>query len=354
MDQYKKRDANIELIRDIGMLSVIMLHCLCIFPNQYPIKGVLKAFLLNGVPLFWIIMGYFLFINCNFKNKMIKTIKNILIPAVITMLIAQIFNEWINSTQKFFQCLHNLNIDWNNLLSNIFSWNAGMYHCSHLWYIFSYVKIVMCFPVLKLLCEDENEKNEARKYFIILTFIAILASDLQHIFSVKFNFQPIVIFTPFTSNVLYVLLGYELSKKDTIKIIHGRGKLLLIYMFCNLANGVLAMIDLKINGNSDYFYHTNSVLIIISSVVLFSIFKQLDIEKMWGKNIIYFFGKRSFYIYLIHMLVLDKVVSTPLFYQLTLNTPVIVQYIILSVIVLSISTVLASCILFIKKIMNRT
>ena len=34
MDQYKKRDANIELIRDIGMLSVIMLHCLCIFPNQ--------------------------------------------------------------------------------------------------------------------------------------------------------------------------------------------------------------------------------------------------------------------------------------------------------------------------------
>ena len=127
MDQYKKRDANIELIRDIGMLSVIMLHCLCIFPNQYPIKGVLKAFLLNGVPLFWIIMGYFLFINCNFKNKMIKTIKNILIPAIITMLIAQIFNEWINSTQNFFQCLLNLNIDWNNLLSNIFSWNAGMY-----------------------------------------------------------------------------------------------------------------------------------------------------------------------------------------------------------------------------------
>ena len=51
MDQYKKRDANIELIRDIGMLSVIMLHCLCIFPNQYPIEGVLKAFLLIFVTL---------------------------------------------------------------------------------------------------------------------------------------------------------------------------------------------------------------------------------------------------------------------------------------------------------------
>lgn len=56
-----KRESSIELARIIGCIIVVSLHCLCIFYASTNITYLFKAFLLNGVPLFWFITGYFLF-----------------------------------------------------------------------------------------------------------------------------------------------------------------------------------------------------------------------------------------------------------------------------------------------------
>lgn len=57
----KERDVSIELIRIVGSMIVVALHCLCILYSSKSVIYLFKAFLLNGVPLFWIIMGYYLF-----------------------------------------------------------------------------------------------------------------------------------------------------------------------------------------------------------------------------------------------------------------------------------------------------
>lgn len=57
----KERDVSIELIRIVGSMIVVALHCLCILYSSKSVIYLFKAFLLNGVSLFWIIMGYYLF-----------------------------------------------------------------------------------------------------------------------------------------------------------------------------------------------------------------------------------------------------------------------------------------------------
>lgn len=57
----KKRESNVELIRIIACVIVIAIHSLRIFDAPKNIVFLFKAFVLNGVPLFWFITGYFMF-----------------------------------------------------------------------------------------------------------------------------------------------------------------------------------------------------------------------------------------------------------------------------------------------------
>lgn len=154
---------NIEIVRIVAIFIVIALHIsLPYIENDLVVydRLLIKSFLLDAVPCFWLIMGFFLFNGRSFRYKLKNALVKIALPSFLVMLLSQIFASWIYSQSSIIYCLKNINIDVINLFSNIIKWNAGMILCPHLWYVFEYLKIILWYPLLKYLCvNNENQKK---------------------------------------------------------------------------------------------------------------------------------------------------------------------------------------------------
>lgn len=109
----KKKDINIELVRIVACLIVISLHVSqsYIIDNTLD-KGrlLLRCLFIDGVTLFWFIMGYFLF-KKTFKENLKRTITKILIPGILTIVLTQIFYEWIIGTSSLITCIKEFSIN---------------------------------------------------------------------------------------------------------------------------------------------------------------------------------------------------------------------------------------------------
>ena len=307
----KERDVSIELIRIVGSMIVVALHCLCILYSSKSLIFLFKAFLLTGVPLFWIIMGNPLGATgggyCVLR-KYKKAVEKIIFPALLVMIFTELFLEYINSHSTILNVVSNPYIDWNGLIKGIMRWECARDEYAHLWYVFSYVKILICFPVIRYICCEEKEKTYVRRILIVLLVITRLSVEIQHLF---FDRTYLIIYAPFSDIAIgYVLIGYEF--KHYWKDIKQINKLicLFIYVTANLGIYILNRLDMSINEVENYFHSAGSVGIIISSCMLFAMIKHcswVNTSKNILYNIVSFAGSKTFGIYLIHYMIIRKI-----------------------------------------------
>ena len=82
----KKRNVNIELVRIIACISVIALHTWKgsgIDTVSKTIKGVIRVFEKHNNPLFFMIMGFFLFVgNKSYTDRIKDLVKKIIVPFI--------------------------------------------------------------------------------------------------------------------------------------------------------------------------------------------------------------------------------------------------------------------------------
>lgn len=308
-----KRDVTFELIRIVACFIVICLHTSTWYISGGSIDSqalLIKCFLQDAVPLFWFIMGYFLFRSKNFSKLFKKAFYQVIIPAFIVMLCSQILAPWLYGKATLMQCLVQPHIDYKNLFGNIIQWKASMTLCGHLWYIFSYIKVILWFPLISYVCTQDEKTKIARYFLFLLTIIGVLITDIQ-----QFVTLPIGTIKPFMildNSLFYVLLGYEIStRKQTIeenkkKIIPIGG---VLFFLANIARYYLTKKLYMHNPSNDYFMHINSIDSFISSISLFlvllCIFSSFNFNDNY-KNFILSISSKTFYIYLIHRGLYEK------------------------------------------------
>ena len=118
----KQRDYRVELMRIVGCLIVIGVHTLpsaMIGEGEYSKSLVLlSCFLGDGVAVFWIICGFYLFRNYDYKKVLKRTIDKVLFPYLLYEVFifyfydAVVGNELIkgslsHSAEEYFQVLRN-------------------------------------------------------------------------------------------------------------------------------------------------------------------------------------------------------------------------------------------------------
>ena len=221
----REHDYNIDLIRIFAIFAVIGYHIALTTYNVYEVgvdwsRLFTKAWIQDGVGLFFIITGFFLANGKSYKQILKTTLKKVVLPAFICMCICQFFNEWILNKDTFMNCLTNIDVgDFTAMLTAIF---AGDTHAvlpiaAHLWYIFAYIEIMIFMPVFQLVCKPNNETKCVRYVLIFMCFMNMLVKDIQ-----KFYVNPIVhyftVFSMIGPHMMMVLIGYELCLyKDKIK-----------------------------------------------------------------------------------------------------------------------------------------
>lgn len=318
--KLSKRDISIDLIRIVACLSVIATHlCLQVLNQCYNridwSRLLEKSFLTDGVPLFFIITGFFLVNGRSYKKIWKSTIKKILIPTLIFVLFTQVFYLFIVNKESFIYCIQNFNINAIGIINAILKADVSYLNstCAHLWYIFSYIKIVIWIPILWLVCKNTRETNLARRIMMILSFLNLVLDDVQKFITLPIGEIHLLNMIP--TEILYVLLGYELfahkekiknNKKIAIISLIGffainflRYKIEMQYMVLNYLTDIV--------GRINFMEWRNTSINIFSAIFLFCFLYSFEIKNEKLSKIILWISNKTFGIYLIHYVILAKI-----------------------------------------------
>ena len=321
-DRVDKRDYSIDLIRVIACVLVVATHVsLQVFNEYYHevdwSRLIEKCFFTDGVPLFFMITGFFI-INGRVYKKIVKsTLFKVILPSFIYVLFAQIFYMFILNKESFVWCLKNafVNLNLGGILESVLKADVVPINslCAHLWYIYSYIKIILWVPVIWLLCSEEKNPKLARRMIIIFGVLGMLIVDIQKFITLPFG--KIALMQYVDRELIYVLLGYELFiNRDRIK---NNKKLcigsLLGWILINIIRYKIENHYMVINsfynivGRDNFLEWRYTVLNVFSGILLFIFLYSFEIKNEKLNKIIYNLSKKTFGIYLIHYLLIAKV-----------------------------------------------
>ncbi len=184
MSKQKKHDLNVELLRILACLMVIMIHV-----RPFPFDGdtlrnaVVLIFVLNGpaVATFFLISGFFISGRQSLKHIYLRFLKGVILPTAIFVFVLGLIRPWIDNPDiGLFESIlssHPFTI-LSDTIQGFLAFDTvrfGIY-ADHLWYIFSYAGIMLWMPIIHALIKH----NEALPLKITL-LIAALHYTLQNL-----------------------------------------------------------------------------------------------------------------------------------------------------------------------------
>ena len=268
-----RRDINIQIIRILAMLSIVICHIVQETNNKYLVMS--AQFFNIGVYIFLIISGY-LYSEKNIEVKSFykKRFLKIILPMYIFMIpifILQIID-------KRFQIKYFIIYLFN--LQGIFGTIVGT---GHLWFLTAIAFCYFMLPILQIIKNKNNERiNDI--FVIVMGIIAILICYINRILGT----QMICLFA-FSIGYFYVKKIYLKENISTFKIIGVFFLTIIIRLAMKILVDGTVIYDLIIVGFTQ----------IIASVCIIIFIKKFNKKSNAGK-ILNEMDKYSFYIYITH------------------------------------------------------
>lgn len=305
----KNRIYQIDLLKIIGLFFVVMVHHLVFIVDtstKYPFLYILKS----CVPIFMICTGFFLFKKeKNIKDMWKQNILRFIVPYLLICLLGLVIT--VVSTPSRLNTLPSF------LLEFASKWQLHDMtgYSFHLWYILALLGIYISYPVLNLLCKEDEEISKIRRYVMLITLITgFISPTIEITFGINiFPRYGLAIFDMYY--VLYVLLGYEfylLYKKDLIEQFSKKYYLwILIFgtVLCTLfTKGSYILLEYNIKGMALTPYGLyNTVPILIFSIGFILFIWRIKIKNVKLQNFICHLGRNSFVYYLIHSFIVTPI-----------------------------------------------
>ncbi len=315
----KQLNFSIEFLRILCTLMVIGIHTFMNFRKinfiiSYDVLYV-ESFIRCTVPLFFMISGFFIFKSKKSSPTLLKQLFfNVVVPTLITLLLLQWFDGFLNSRTSFIHDLFAVNIDFNDLFSNLLVFSSESKNAFYLWYVFSLIFVYLWVPLLRYICIDESSANKIRHSLEVLCFVStILVPTLLAVFPTWSINIPTVLTDHY---LLYFLLGFEFrllwdKKPEFFKKKSTRISSFVIYL---LGTGLSVYLALNFdiarnNGLTSIFYRYEMLGVFIQAIALFAFFLGITLHNKALKKGIQFIGNKCFYIYLLHWPIMLKFLS---------------------------------------------
>lgn len=305
MEKYKKYDANVQLIRIVACIIVIGCHIRLepILPDgNVEYKRLFLYSLLNdGVTIFFMVSGFYMFKGKSTKDMILLTIKNIVLPSFLIMISSVILEEWV----KGGEISSIFNKDWYSVGKNIVAFNAGGVPLSfHLWYIFDYLKIIVLYPVLRLVCTNDNRK--VCYLLVTIAFANQIISDVT-VFNQSLNIGK---FDTFSTPIILCILGWLIyQRKSMLKTKRITVFSIFLIILVNCFRTALEFKLLEMQPDNKYFYYWNVSLAYLFAIAFVVLFLSLSILNDRIICVINYIGGKTFDIYLFHVMVYYKLES---------------------------------------------
>lgn len=298
------RDVNVDLIRVLACLIVISVHVDNLgLPNADKSKILWMVLFGDGVAFFFMIMGFFLFKKSSFIAVLKRAIKSIFIPALILMGVSRILDPFIANQSGLVECILHPDFDWKEFLGCILNWTPGGYNCQHLWYVFSYIQVILLFPLLKPICSGDKKGEKAILYVAGFSLVGLLLNDLQEFCTLP---VPFAAYFPVMIPAVYAVTGYYIYQRREYwranpKIGLGcLGVAVLVEGIRFILQVSLFQKDLARN----YFLYWNTGAAYVVTVLVIVFFLRIRIPGKTLQEGICFVGQRTLGIYLVHYMMI--------------------------------------------------
>ena len=357
----KKRNLKVELLRIISILLVIANHSILnIYYGDSHKYLSMEAFTLMGVTIFFIITGFYLYNN---KNTITKVYKNywlrIFIPFSIFCILVIMFEKAINCDISFIENMKDLHpiLAIKTYLQGIKRWTCTnwTYLLGHTWYVFDYSVIIVLFPLTHYIV------NKLNKRFVYILCILFLIGIIYIDFTVPKGLGiyalsqkiPKAMFISLCGHVFYNdILPFLRNKIKAVRLNASRGEavrahssnrdtyehhlsiicLVLVSVFIVIFNIVVRIQQYyddipKDSQHFPYYFRQESFLMLIMSFVfitiLFILYELIknritnsidENKKDKISNVILFFSKKTFLVYLIHSELIVISMNTGIFH----------------------------------------
>ena len=179
-----KHNPCIEYIRLIACLIVVAGHVNFQLVSTADTAG-LKTFYFcvfsDGVAIFWMITGCFLFQNSRLLPLIKRALTKVLLPTLLL----------------FMLCLA------------ISGWHLPVKYFDHTWYVFVYLTVIILFPLLKPFAGFLDRGKGRDLAFLCISLLLFLLNDLMENRLLFFGFTPLTGFLPAAAEILWGHILYR-------------------------------------------------------------------------------------------------------------------------------------------------
>ena len=311
-EHYLKRDPAIELARLIGCLLVIGCHTyLPLMTGDHYDSGRLffGLFFADGVAVFWLIGGAFLFNNSDYLRLLKKSTEKVLLPMFLAGFIYLFFESVKEGNLTFHDLILNNKDRYLNIIQNLLRWRNGFPSYGHSWYVYIYMLLMVSFPALKGVITFADQARHRKYVFVsgIIIFLAI--NDLTHNQLASFSHY---MFNGLCAAALFTFIGYYLyqsrahfQKKRYIVIAP------LIFIVSILVREAIQL-HRDVNDMSVMYWYSFFGLAASSCVLICCIALVPNNNATRFNRLICYIASYTFPIYLIHVLFINIFDSTGL------------------------------------------
>ncbi len=148
---------------------------------------VIKCLIGDNVPIFLLILGFFLFgriqgenygqkIPSTYFHKIRGFLIRVFIPTLIVTLIACFASKFVYKTGSFLSLFTNPEWHWEYMTDYILHGEPSDM-VGHFWYIVVYIKVLFFFPLMSCFCNDQKNLNLARRIYMLASFGFAVLND---------------------------------------------------------------------------------------------------------------------------------------------------------------------------------
>lgn len=299
-----QRKLNLDLLRIVCCFLIVLLHFSSSYQTSVPIGNyafnvmtVYNSLTRVAVPVFIMLSGYFLLNPAKSFN-----IKTYLLRPARFLLTVYIWSAFYAFQGAIAELIRTGTVTQERLSDSFNRFVQGHYH---MWFCFLLAGYYILLPIGRKIAED----TRVLSLFIILW---VIFAFLIPCISSWFNLLPLYnYFEKYEMNVLrgywgYFLLGYLIRSLNLKKPLR-----FTIYILgaLSMATTIYLSIFQSISSNTykDNWFSPGSPLILLSSFAAFLLFTQIKINPgERGRNIIVTLSGFSFFIYMFHIFILEK------------------------------------------------
>ena len=155
--------------------------------------------LADSVGMFWLITGFYLLDNSDYKKLWIGTLKKVVIPGVLMVVFTQFMTDPVINGIPFSQS----EALTNEAVRGFFITIVTFRETSVYWYVFAYILITAIQPLLRLIRSILDKSVFLEAGFVILTFALLLINDINDNSILHFSYTGIFVLIPASIEVIW-------------------------------------------------------------------------------------------------------------------------------------------------------